>query len=105
MSKPRRKQRSRRRKKEPSQPMLLTAYNYKLLVLGIVLVLGGFALMYLEGKQFGFISLYLSPIMVLAGFVVVAVSVFRTDPSLEAQETGKDAAGTDSGSETTSSSS
>ena len=65
--------------------MLLTAWNYKWLVAGIGSVLAGFGGMYLESQQFGFISLYLAPILILGGFVVVAYSVFQTDPSLLAE--------------------
>lgn len=67
--------------------MLLTAYNYKLLVLGAVLILAGFGGMYIEGQQYGIFSLYVAPLLVMAGFIIVAVSVFKTDPKiLEAEE-------------------
>lgn len=67
--------------------MLFTAWNYKWLVAGIGSVMAGFGGMYLESQQFGFISLYVAPILVLGGFLVVAYSVFQTDPSLISDNT------------------
>lgn len=84
MSKERKKQRYRRRKKGSATPMLLTAKNYKLLIYGVLGVVIGFGGMYIEGQQFGLFSLYLAPLLVLGGFATIAVSVFRTDPELEA---------------------
>lgn len=66
--------------------MLLTAYNYKILLFGILCVMFGFGGMYLEEQQFGLYSLYIAPILVLAGFVLVAISVFKTDPKLIEEE-------------------
>ena len=66
--------------------MLLSAYNYKILALGVLLVILGFGGMYIEGQQYGIYSLYIAPILVLGGFVVVAMSVFRTDPELLKRE-------------------
>lgn len=66
--------------------MLLTAYNYKMLSASVILVLAGFAGMYLEGQQYGIYSLYIAPLMIITGFVVAAVSVFRTDPSLTGEQ-------------------
>ena len=66
--------------------MLLTAYNYKLLIYGVIAVIAGFGGMYIEGQQFGIYSLYIAPILVLGGFVVVAMAVFRTDPELLKRE-------------------
>lgn len=84
MEKQKRKQRSKRtrKKKAAPLPMLFTAWNYKWLVAGITSVLVGFGGMYIESQQFGFFSLYVGPVLVLAGFVVVAYAVFKTDPSL-----------------------
>lgn len=85
MSKERKKQRYRSRKKKGSGiPMLLTAKNYKLLVYGVLAAIIGFGGMYIEGQQFGIFSLYIAPLLVLGGFATIAVSVFRTDPELEA---------------------
>lgn len=66
--------------------MLLTAYNYKFLLIGILCVVLGFGGMYVDEQQFGIYSLYIAPILVLSGFVLVAISVFITDPKLLEEE-------------------
>jgi hypothetical protein len=86
MSKAGKKQRVRRRKKGPVMPMLLSAYNYKILALGVLCVILGFGGMYLEGQQYGIYSLYIAPLLVMAGFILVAMAVFRTDPKQAGQE-------------------
>jgi hypothetical protein len=91
MNKDKRKNRARRHKKKgPTQPMLLTAYNYKLLIVGVICVLLGFGGMYLEGQQYGIYSLYIAPLLVIFGFIIVAFSVFRTDPALLSEEPEKE---------------
>jgi hypothetical protein len=88
MSKAGKKQRARRKKKGPVMPMLLTAYNYKILALGVLCVILGFGGMYIEGQQHGIYSLYIAPLLVMTGFVLVAVAVFKTDPKqLKEEET------------------
>ncbi len=70
--------------------MLLSAYNYKLMALGVLFVLIGFGGMYIEGQQYGFFALYAAPVLVMAGFALVAVGVFRTDPELRRREENHD---------------
>ncbi|MDI6400898.1 hypothetical protein QLX67_02735 [Balneolaceae bacterium ANBcel3] len=82
MAKEKRRAKTRRPRKKQLKQNLFTPYNYKFLVLGIVLIVAGFTMMYLENKQFGFIALYVTPLMVTAGYITVAVGVFKTDPSL-----------------------
>ncbi len=71
-------------------PMLLTAYNYKILAVGVLCVILGFGGMYIEGQQHGIYSLYIAPLLVMAGFVLVAIAVFKTDPAQVPDETGKE---------------
>ncbi|MEX0679963.1 MAG: hypothetical protein WD097_01160 [Balneolales bacterium] len=83
MSREKRKNRPhRRRKKRTAAPMLLTSYNYKLLAAGGFCVVLGFGGMYIDGTQYGIYSLYLAPLLVTLGFILVAISVFKTDPAL-----------------------
>lgn len=70
--------------------MLLSSYNYKLLALGVLLVLVGFGGMYIEGQQYGYFALYAAPLLVMVGFILVAVGVFRTDPELRKKEKNHD---------------
>lgn len=62
-------------KKRSSNELIFESLNYKLLVLGLFLVIAGFTAMYLENEVYGFISLYISPIVIIAGYVTVIFSI------------------------------
>lgn len=70
------KQRGRQSSKKP---MIFSSWNYKILALGFFLVIAGFTAMYLENEVNGFISLYISPIVIMAGYVAVIVSILKHD--------------------------
>ncbi len=70
--------------------MLLSAYNYKILAIGVLCVVLGFGGMYIEGQQYGIYSLYIAPLLVMTGFILVAIAIFRTDPKLAAKELDHD---------------
>ncbi len=70
--------------------MLLTAHNYKILALGVLCVILGFGGMYIDGQQHGIYSLYIAPLLVMTGFILVAVAVFKTDPKLLKEEGAAD---------------
>lgn len=61
--------------------MLFKATNYKILVIGLLLVLIGFVAMYMENEVNGFISLFISPILILAGYGVVIFSIMKREDS------------------------
>lgn len=67
------------RNKENDQPMFFSAFNYKLIGLSILLIFGGFTAMYLENKVEGVISLYISPIVIMAGYVIVLFAILKHD--------------------------
>jgi uncharacterized membrane protein len=62
-----------------SQPMFFSAYNYKLIGIAILLIFAGFTAMFLENEVHGFISLYVSPIAVMAGFILVVFAIMKHD--------------------------
>jgi len=62
-----------------SRPMLFSAWNYKMLALGLLLVVIGFTAMYIENEVNGFISLYISPIMIMAGYIIVIFAIMKHD--------------------------
>lgn len=70
------RKKSRRRKETP---MFFSAWNYKVLALGLLLVLVGFTAMYLENEVKGFISLYISPILIIGGYVTVIFAIMKHD--------------------------
>lgn len=57
--------------------MLFSAWNYKVLALGLLLVIVGFTGMYLENEVNGFISLYVSPIVIMAGYISVIFAIMK----------------------------
>jgi len=61
--------------------MLFKATNYKILLMGLLLVLIGFVAMYMENEVNGFISLFISPILILAGYGVVIFSIMKREDS------------------------
>ncbi len=69
---------ARQNKNKPTvKPMPFAAFNYKLMALGVLLVITGFTAMYLENEVRGFISLYVSPIVILTGYLTVVVAILK----------------------------
>ncbi len=65
--------------KEDKAPMFFSSFNYKLIGLAIALIAGGFTAMYLENEVEGVISLYVSPIVIVAGFIIVLFAILKHD--------------------------
>jgi amino acid permease len=69
----------RSQRKTDDKPMFFSAFNYKLIGIAIFLIVSGFAAMYIENEVNGFISLYLSPIVVMIGYVIVIFAIMKHD--------------------------
>ncbi|HKJ30842.1 MAG TPA: hypothetical protein VKA34_03400 [Balneolales bacterium] len=82
MSKTNRRRRSGKKEKE-TQSMLFGEDNYKLIVLGLVLIIAGFAAMYIENKVNGFISLYISPVVIVAGYAEIIYAIMKPNKKLQ----------------------
>lgn len=67
--------------------MLFTPLNYKLLGFGVLLIIIGFTIMRLENEVYGFISLYISPILLLAGYGVVVYAILKRDHKIDDSST------------------
>ncbi len=61
------------------KPMIFSPWNYKVLAVGLLLVIVGFTAMYLENEVEGIISLYISPIVIMAGYLTVIVAILKHD--------------------------
>ena len=59
--------------------MLFSPWNYKVLAVGLLLVITGFTAMYLENEVHGVISLYLSPILIMSGYIVIIFAIMKHD--------------------------
>lgn len=57
--------------------MLFSAWNYKTLVIGFLMVVVGFTAMYIENEINGVISLYISPIVIMAGYITVIFAIMK----------------------------
>lgn len=69
--------------------MIFQSLNYKLLVIGMVLITGGFTAMYLENEVSGFISLFISPIVIMAGYITVIFAIMvRTSDNQPTESRG-----------------
>lgn len=68
-----------RQSKSDTKPMFFSAFNYKLIGIAIILIVAGFTAMYLENEVNGFISLYISPVVIMAGYVLVIFAILKHD--------------------------
>ena len=59
--------------------MPFNSKNYKLMIIGIVIILTGFVIMSVDGEEYGygFLGLTLGPLVVLFGFVFQFFAIFH----------------------------
>jgi uncharacterized membrane protein HdeD (DUF308 family) len=62
---------------ETPKTMVFTKENYILLAIGIALICIGFLIMYLENEIDGFISLYISPVLIVGGFAEIVYAIMK----------------------------
>jgi hypothetical protein len=65
--------------------MVLSPRNYLLMAIGVAAIVIGFILMRMENEVDGFISLYVSPILIVAGYVQVIVALLWRPAREEAE--------------------
>lgn len=73
--------------KKDIKPMLFTPLNYKIMGLGVFLIVFGFVIMRLENEVYGFISLYISPVLILSGYLIVIYAILKKDHKTESIST------------------
>lgn len=68
--------------------MLFSGVNYSWMGAGCLLVIIGFTLMYIDNDVYGFISLTVSPVIVITGYILVAIGILKkeADPADFPQE-------------------
>lgn len=54
-----------------SRALVFEQRNYLLLLLGVALIVVGFTAMYFENQYQGFISLYVSPVLIIGGYAEI----------------------------------
>lgn len=76
----------KRRKKKEVKPMAFSAINYKMLGIGVLMILFGFTIMRLENEVYGLISLYIAPVIILAGYIVVIFAILKRSDKPEEEK-------------------
>lgn len=64
--------------------MVFTRRNYTLLLLGVLAIVVGFSAMRIENDVDGFISLYIAPLIILAGYLEIIYAILwrpREEPA------------------------
>ncbi|WP_158705058.1 DUF3098 domain-containing protein [Salinibacter altiplanensis] len=59
------------RRQDQSGTLVFGNWNYVLLLIGVALIVVGFAAMYLEGAYQGFVSLYVAPLLIMGGYAEI----------------------------------
>ncbi|PQJ36251.1 hypothetical protein BSZ35_02710 [Salinibacter sp. 10B] len=57
--------------------MIFRKQNYVLLAVSVLLIAVGFVAMYLDGQFLGFVSLTVSPIIILSGYALLVYAILR----------------------------
>ncbi|MDX1642011.1 MAG: hypothetical protein R3220_09960 [Balneolaceae bacterium] len=78
---------AKKRKKNDEKPLVFTPLNYKLMGLGLLLLIIGFTAMRIENEVQGFVSLYISPVIIIAGYAVVMYAILKRDHKVESSST------------------
>jgi hypothetical protein len=74
---------AKKRKKDDQKPMLFTPLNYKLMGLGLLFLVIGFTAMRIENEVHGFVSLYISPVVIIAGYATVLYAILKRDHKID----------------------
>jgi hypothetical protein len=69
--------RARVQQKMVSEPMTFDSTNYVYGLIALLLILGGFVGMYIENEFLGWFSLYVSPLMIIGGYILVGIAILR----------------------------
>lgn len=73
--------RKKRKRSSNVQPMIFDVWNYKVLAVGLLLIIAGFTAMYWENEVEGFISLFISPVVIMAGYITVIIAILKHSSS------------------------
>lgn len=76
------------KRKRQTGPLVFGKRNYLLLLLGVFLIVVGFTAMYLENEYLGFVSLYVSPLIIVGGFAEIVYALLWSPSDPDAAEEG-----------------
>lgn len=63
------------KRRDRSGTLVFENRNYLLLLVGVALIVIGFAAMYIENAYQGFVSLYVSPILIVGGYAEIVYAL------------------------------
>lgn len=69
-----------------SRALVFETRNYVLLLIGVALIVVGFTAMYLENAYQGFISLYVSPVLIVGGYAEIIYALLWSPSETEPGE-------------------
>lgn len=64
-------------------PLIFESQNYLLMATSVALIVIGFVAMYIDGQFLGFVSLTVSPILIVAGYAVLICAILRRSDDAE----------------------
>lgn len=67
--------------------MFFSSFNYRLIGIAILLIVGGFTAMLMENEVKGLISLYISPIVIIVGYIIVIFAIMKHNRKKNNSET------------------
>src|SRR5690554_4310980 len=73
---------------QSEKPKIVDRVNYRIMREGVRLIIAGFTAMYLENEVYGFISLYISPVVILSGYLTVLYSILRQPEAARSRTSG-----------------
>lgn len=75
------------RRRDRSGTLVFENWNYVLLLIGVAFIVVGFTAMYLENEYQGFISLYVSPILIVGGYAEIIYALLWSPDDHAAADT------------------
>ena len=66
--------------------MVFTRRNYVLLLIGLVLLVIGYAIMRIDNQVEGFLSLYVAPLLILGGYIEIVYAILWRPKEAPADE-------------------
>ena len=74
------------KRRDRSGTLVFENRNYILLLVGVALIVIGFSAMYIENAYQGFVSLYISPILIVGGYAEIIYALLWSPSSDEPAE-------------------
>ena len=77
------------KRRDRSGTLVFENRNYVLLLVGVALIVIGFSAMYIENAYQGFVSLYISPILIVGGYAEIIYALLwspRNDEPVEEKQ-------------------